>query len=163
MNTPILPPIPSDVLPASRRSFLKAGAATATGFALGFHLPAMAQKTGPAPSDAVDINAWIRITPDNQVVCEVARAEMGQGTSTSLPMMLAEELECPWADVRMEFASVSEHLARNKVYVTFATGGSRGTRDSQAVMRKAGAVAREMLKAAAAQQWGVPKSEAKRS
>lgn len=159
MNTPILPLIPSDVLPASRRSFLKAGAAAATSFALGFHLPAMAQKTGPTASDAVDINAWIRITPDNQVICEVARAEMGQGTSTSLPMMLAEELECPWADVRMEFASVSEHLARNKVYVTFATGGSRGTRDSQAVMRKAGAVAREMLKAAAAQQWGVPITE----
>lgn len=159
MNTPILPPIPTQALTPSRRSFLKTGAAAATGFALGFHLPAMAQKAGPASSDAVDINAWIRITPDNQVVCEVARAEMGQGTSTSLPMMLAEELECQWADVRMEFASVSEHIARNKVYVTFATGGSRGTRDSQAVMRKAGAVAREMLKAAAAQQWGVPITE----
>jgi CO/xanthine dehydrogenase Mo-binding subunit len=55
---------------------------------------------------------------------------MGQGTSTSLPMMLAEELECRWEDVRMEFASVNEHLARNKVYVTFSTGGSRGTRGS---------------------------------
>ena len=131
MNTPILSTTPTQALPPSRRSFLKAGAAAATGFTLGFHLPAMAQKAGPAPSDAVDINAWIRITPDNQVVCEVARAEMGQGTSTSLPMMLAEELECQWADVRMEFASVSEHIARNKVYVTFATGGSRGTRDAQ--------------------------------
>lgn len=159
MNLSYLPTIPADAAPTSRRRFLQAGAAAATGFTLGFHLPAMAQKIGSAPSDAVDINAWIRITPDNQVVCEVARAEMGQGTSTSLPMMLAEELECPWADVRMEFASVSEHIARNKVYVTFATGGSRGTRDSQAAMRKAGAVAREMLKAAAAQQWGVTVTE----
>ena len=140
----------------ARRGFLKAGAAGALGYTLGFHLPATAQKIEAAHPDAVDINAWIRITPDNQVICEVARAEMGQGTSTSLPMMLAEELECNWADVRMEFASVSEHFARNKVYVTFATGGSRGNRDSQAVMRKAGAVAREMLKAAAAQSWGVP-------
>ena len=81
---------------------------------------------------------------------------MGQGTSTSLPMMLAEELECRWEDVRMEFASVNEHLARNNVYVTFATGGSRGTRGSQLLMRQAGAAAREMLKAAAAQRWGVP-------
>jgi len=159
MNTPILPADPTQALPTSRRSFLKAGVAAVSGFTLGFHLPAMAQKAGSAPAEAVDINAWIRITPDNQVVCEVARAEMGQGTSTSLPMMLAEELECQWADVRMEFASVSEHIARNKVYVTFATGGSRGTRDSQAVMRKAGAVAREILKAAAAQQWGVSITE----
>ncbi|MDD0814768.1 molybdopterin-dependent oxidoreductase [Curvibacter sp. HBC28] len=154
MNTPHAA---SPALLKSRRSFIQLGAASAAGLTLGFHLPVMAQKgAGSVSQEAVDINAWIRITPNNLVVCEVARAEMGQGTSTSLPMMLAEELECNWADVRMEFASVSEHLARNKVYVTFATGGSRGTRDSQAVMRKAGAVAREMLKAAAAQEWGVP-------
>ncbi len=153
---------------AARRSFLQrslvAGAAApwAGGLSLGFYLPpAAADKlaTDGPRSGAVDINAWIRITPDNQVVCEVARAEMGQGTSTSLPMMLAEELECRWEDVRMEFASVNEHLARNKVYVTFATGGSRGTRDSQLVMRKAGAAAREMLKAAASQRWGVPAAD----
>jgi isoquinoline 1-oxidoreductase beta subunit len=143
----------------SRRGFLQAGAAVAAGFSLGFHLPSQAQKLAAPSGEAADINAWIRITPNNQVICEVARAEMGQGTSTGLPMMLAEELECNWSDVRMEFASVSEHLARNKVYVTFATGGSRGTRDSQAVMRKAGATAREMLKAAAAQEWGVAISE----
>ena len=151
----------------SRRSFLQrsasgAGAAWAGAFSLGFYLPpAAADKlaTDGPRAGAVDINAWIRITPDNQVICEVARAEMGQGTSTSLPMMLAEELECRWEDVRMEFASVNEHLARNKVYVTFATGGSRGTRDSQLVMRKAGAAAREMLKAAAAERWGVAASE----
>jgi len=151
----------------SRRRFLRqasatAGAAWAGAFSLGFYLPpAAADKLamdGPR-AGALDINAWIRITPDNQVICEVARAEMGQGTSTSLPMLLAEELECRWEDVRMEFASVNEHLARNKVYVTFATGGSRGTRDSQLVMRKAGAAAREMLKAAAAERWGVAASE----
>ena len=147
----------------SRRDFLKftlsAGATVGTlGLTLGFHLPAEAQKMGPDAS-AVDINAWIRITPDNHVICEVARAEMGQGTSTGLPMLLAEELECQWSDVRMEFASVNEHVARNNIYVTFATGGSRGTRDSQLVMRKAGATAREMLKAAAAQQWGVATTE----
>ena len=146
----------------TRRGFLRSGAVSAAGLSLGFYLPpAAADKLatdGPHGS-AVDINAWIRITPDNQVICEVARAEMGQGTSTSLPMMLAEELECRWEDVRMEFASVNEHLARNKVYISFGTGGSRGTRDSQLVMRKAGAAAREMLKAAAAQRWGVPVAE----
>lgn len=146
----------------SRRRFLQRSATGAGAFSLGFYLPpAIADKlaTDGPHGGAVDVNAWIRITADNQVICEVARAEMGQGTSTSLPMMLAEELECRWEDVRMEFASVNEHLARGKVYLTFATGGSRGTRDSQLVMRKAGATAREMLKAAAAQRWGVAPAE----
>ena len=159
-----MPTQPTSGAPAalSRRHFMHATVAAGAGLSLGFYLPpAAADKLatdGPHGS-ATDINAWIRITPDNQVVCEVARAEMGQGTSTSLPMMLAEELECRWEDVRMEFASVNEHLARNKVYVTFATGGSRGTRGSQLLMRQAGAAAREMLKAAAAQRWGVPVAE----
>lgn len=142
----------------ARRRFLRGTVAAGAGLSLGFYLPpAAADKlaTDGPHGMAQDINAWIRITPDNQVVCEVARAEMGQGTSTSLPMLLAEELECRWEDVRMEFASVNEHLARNKVYVSFATGGSRGTRGSQLLMRQAGAAAREMLKATAAQRWGV--------
>lgn len=157
MNKTMNNPLPSSLPATHRRGFLMTVAATSAGLSLGFNLPVMAmanQKMG-LTTDAVDINAWIRISPNNQVTCEVARAEMGQGTSTSLPMMLAEELECNWADVRMEFASVNEHLTRNKVYVTFSTGGSRGTRGSQQVMRKAGATAREMLKAAAAKRWGV--------
>lgn len=131
---------PSATAALSRRNFIHATVAAGAGLSLGFYLPAAAADKlatdGPHGS-AIDINAWIRITPDNQVICEVARAEMGQGTSTSLPMMLAEELECRWEDVRMEFASVNEHLARNKVYITFSTGGSRGTRGSQLVMRQA--------------------------
>jgi isoquinoline 1-oxidoreductase beta subunit len=157
MNKTMNNTLPSSLPATHRRGFLMTVAATSAGLSLGFNLPVMAmanQKMG-LTTDAVDINAWIRISPNNQVTCEVARAEMGQGTSTSLPMMLAEELECNWADVRMEFASVNEHLTRNKVYVTFSTGGSRGTRGSQQVMRKAGATAREMLKAAAAKRWGV--------
>ena len=152
---------------SSRRSFLKrssqgAIAAWGGGLSLGFYLPsAVANKlaTDGPQAGTRDINAWVRISPENRVFCQVSRAEMGQGTSTSLPMMLAEELECRWEDVRMEFASVNEHLARNKVYITFSTGGSRGTRDSQLVMRKAGAAAREMLKAAAALRWAVPAEE----
>ena len=89
----------------SRRSFIQATVAAGAGLNLGFYLPAAAADklaTDGPHSSAIDINAWIRITPDNQVICEVARAEMGQGTSTSLPMMLAEELECRWDDVRSE-------------------------------------------------------------
>ena len=86
----------------SRRSFFKRSAqaglgAWASGLSLGFYLPpAVADKlaTDGPQAGAADINAWIRISPDNRVFCQVARAEMGQGTSTSLPMMLAEELQC---------------------------------------------------------------------
>ena len=110
----------------SRRGFLKqtsagagagAVAAWAGGLSLGFYLPpAVADKlaTDGPQAGAADINAWIRISPDNRVFCQVSRSEMGQGTSTSLPMMLAEELECRWDDLRMEFASVNEHIARKK-------------------------------------------------
>ena len=144
----------------SRRNFLKVASVASTTLLFGFHLPASGQAPmREATLGATDINAWIRITPDNKVICEVAHSEMGQGTSTSLPMMLAEELECNWSDVRMEFASVQEHLQRNNIFGSFATGGSRGTRTSQEMMRKAGAAAREMLKAAAAQQWNVPVAE----
>jgi len=151
---------PLNTVSTPRRNFLKIAGAASTTLLFGFHLPASGQAPlRGATVGATDINAWIRITPDNKVICEVAHSEMGQGTSTSLPMMLAEELECNWADVRMEFASVQEHLSRNKIFGSFSTGGSRGTRGSQEMMRKAGAAAREMLKAAAAQQWNVPVSE----
>ena len=160
MTTSTVSNIKADDVLNSRRNFLKFSAAASGTVLFGFHLPAEAQAPVAGSLGAMtDINSWIRITPDNKVICEVARAEMGQGTSTSLPMMLAEELECNWADVKMEFASVQEHLARNKIYGSFSTGGSRGTRESQEMMRKAGATAREMLKAAAAQQWNVPINE----
>ena len=151
----------SSALPSNtRRNFLKFGAASSATVLFGFHLPAPAQSPLAAPSPAAtDINSWIRITADNKVICEVAHSEMGQGSSTGLPMMLAEELECNWSDVSMEFASFQENLARNNVYGSFSTGGSRATRGSQELMRKAGATAREMLKAAAAQKWNVPIAE----
>jgi isoquinoline 1-oxidoreductase beta subunit len=84
---------------------------------------------------------------------------MGQGSFTALPMLVAEELECDWNKVKAEYASVAEHLRRNRVYVSFATGGSRSIRGSHDFLRQAGATAREMLIAAAAQQWAVPAAE----
>ena len=99
------------------------------------------------------------IEPDDTVRIRVARSEMGQGSFTALPMLVAEELECDWSKVKAEYASVAEHLRRNRVYVSFSTGGSRSIRSSHEFLRQAGAAAREMLIAAAAQQWGVPASE----
>ena len=106
-------------------------------------------------------NAWVVIQPDDSVIIRVARSEMGQGSFTALPMMVAEELECDWSKVRAEFAPPHENLRRNRVWGDMSTGGSRAIRGSQDYLRKAGATAREMLIAAAAARWNVPASECK--
>src|SRR4029079_16519366 len=121
---------------------------------LGFHLPAEAADT--AKSAAPEVNAWIVIQPDDTVIIRVARSEMGQGAFTALPMLVAEELNCDWANVKPEFVSPEENLKRNKVYGSMATVGSQAVRLSHEYLRKAGASAREMLIAAAAAQWKVP-------
>ena len=146
-------------LKISRRSFILSSAAVGGGLLLGFHLPGADLLRSAAATQAAEVNAWIVIQPDDTVVIRVARSEMGQGIFTALPMLVAEELECDWNKVRAEYASVAEHLRRNRVYVSFSTGGSRSIRGSQEFLRQAGATGREMLIAAAAQQWGVSPSE----
>lgn len=145
----------------SRREFLQSGAAATAGLAVGFHLPTSQAQVAKSASMAgsAEINAWIHITPDNRVILKFARSEMGQGASTALPMLIAEELECDWSKVELSEAMYSEHIKRNRLYVTTATGGSRGTRDSQSYLRTAGATARVMLIEAAAKQWGVAAGE----
>jgi isoquinoline 1-oxidoreductase subunit beta len=142
----------------SRRSFVTSVAALGGGMALGFHLPAgvggAEAATGPA-----EVNAWVVIQPDDTVIIRVARSEMGQGITTSLPMLVAEELQCDWSKVRAEFPSPDENLRRKRAWGEMSTGGSRSVRTSQEFLRKAGAAAREMLIAAAAAQWNVPVAE----
>ena len=105
------------------------------------------------------MNAWVVIHPDDRVVVRIARSEMGQGTYTALAQLVAEELDCDWMKVSAEFASPNEHVRRNRIWGSMSTGGSQGVRSSQDYVRKAGAAAREMLVAAAAAQWKVPRSE----
>jgi len=154
----------TEPLTLTRREFLVRSTAVGGGLLLGFHLPV----TGPLAADsdplsdqpqAVEVNAWIVIQPDNQVLIRVARSEMGQGIFTALPMLIAEELGCDWDRVQAEYAKASDNLRRDNVYVTMATGGSRSVRTSQKYLRKAGAAARELLIAAAAQRWGVADDE----
>jgi isoquinoline 1-oxidoreductase beta subunit len=136
----------------NRRAFLASATATGGALVLGFDIEAHA-------ADAAEINAWIVINPDDSVIIRVARSEMGQGVSTSLPMLVAEELGCDWSKVGVEFPSPDENLRRNRVWGDFSTGGSRSVRNSQSTLRSAGATAREMLIVAAAKQWGVAASE----
>ncbi len=139
----------------SRRRFIVGASVAGAGLSLGI-LP-----VGKAAADGHldEVNAWVVIAPDDTVTVRIARSEMGQGTLTGLAQLVAEELECDWEKVTWEFPTPGESLARERVWGSFSTGGSRGLRGSQQYMREGGAAARMMLVEAAAQQWGVPASE----
>jgi isoquinoline 1-oxidoreductase subunit beta len=152
----------------SRRQFLQGSAVAAGSLVVGFNVPfigkAFAQApatpaTPPAPPFSPEVNAWVVVQPNDDVIVRIARSEMGQGTLTGLAQMVAEELECDWAKVRTEYPTPAQNLARNRVWGSFGTGGSRGVRESQEYVRKGGAAARIMLVQAAANEWKVPVSE----
>ena len=145
----------------TRRFLLQSAAVAGGGFALGVALPGRDAEARRASDQAADpeITAWIVIRPDEQVVIRVARAEVGQGTSTGLAQLVAEELDCDWARVRVEPADPAENIARQRVFREFATSASRGVRGSQDYMRQAGATARAMLLEAAAELWKVPATD----
>lgn len=146
----------------SRRDFLKVSATMGGALALEFGMPVpdvRAMPVGAAGAAVREVNAWIVIHPDDRVVIRIARSEMGQGTLTALAQLVAEELDCDWAKVATEFASPNEHVKRNRIWGSMSTGGSMGVRSSQDYVRKAGASAREMLIAAAAQRWQTPAAE----
>jgi isoquinoline 1-oxidoreductase subunit beta len=142
----------------NRRSFLASAAAIGGAFVLGFEIPIRAD-TARAADTGPEINAWVVIHPDDSVILRYPRAEMGQGSYTALPMMLAEELECDWSKVKVEIVEPAINLRRNRIYGDMFSTGSRTVRGSQDYVRKAGAAAREMLIAAAAQEWNVPAQE----
>jgi isoquinoline 1-oxidoreductase beta subunit len=140
----------------TRRTLLKgslvAGAGLAIGFPLAGRIPgALAQTAGVfAP------NQWLRIDRDGVVTIINSVPEMGQGSLTTTPMIIADELDAVLDKVRVEQAPANPALYKNPVTGTQSYGGSRGVRDHIAMWRKAAAAAREMLKQAAASEWGVP-------
>ncbi len=141
-----------------RRSFLKLGAAGATGLVIGFYLPGRYERLDAATGERADLNAWIHISPDDRVTIYIDKSEMGQGVVTSLSMLAAEELECDWKQIRTEFAPAAK-VYFNPAFGVQGTGGSSSVRSSYDPLRKSSAQAREMLIAAAAQKWGVQPSE----
>ena len=146
----------------SRRAFLAHSAIAGGGLVIGLHLPGavrrvFAQPAAPA-APAIVPNAFIRIAPDDTVTILLKHSEMGQGVSTSMPMVIAEELECDWRHVRSEHAPADLAYAHTVFHVQM-TGGSTSTWESFDQLRAAGAAAREMLITAAAARWGVPAGE----
>src|SRR5215472_14472529 len=141
--------------PLNRRRFLVSSTAVAGGFSLGFSFPYASAEA----AEVQELNAWVVIHPDDKVVIRIARSEMGQGTLTGLAQLVAEELECDWNKVTTEFPTPGENVRRNRVWKNYSTGGSRGIRESEKYVREGGAIAREMLIAAAAAEWKVPAAE----
>jgi isoquinoline 1-oxidoreductase subunit beta len=141
----------------SRRNFLVTSAAVGGGLVLSLSLPF--GRSEAANSDSFAPNAFIRVGTDGQVVLTMPYVEMGQGTYTSIPMLIAEELEVSLNQVRLEHAPPNEKLYVNPLLGVQATGNSNAMRGGWKPLREAGAVARTMLVAAAAKRWSAdPKS-----
>jgi isoquinoline 1-oxidoreductase beta subunit len=140
----------------SRRAFLRAGAAAGGGLMLTLRLPFANAEAEAAGADGFVPNAFIRIASDGQIVLTMPYVEMGQGTYTSIPMLIAEELEVELKQVRVEHAPPNEKLYGNPLLGGIqATGNSNAVRAAWQPLRQAGATARTMLVAAAAKRWNV--------
>ena len=138
----------------SRRDFLKAGVAAGAGLTIALYLPGRLSSSRKRAIPPLGPNAWIAIDSDGTVTLALDRTEMGQGILTSLAMILAEELDADWSQVTV--APVVDNPAAWPR--TLSTAASRSVRDSYDMLRNAAAAAREMLVAAAAEQWVVDTS-----
>ena len=157
-----LPP-PEPRLAMTRRAFLKVTGAAGAGLTLGIlDFDVAAQTSGPgktvgsAAAGEFAPSAFLRIKPDNTITVLVKHVEMGQGTYTGLPTLVAEELDAAWSQVRVEGAPADAKLYNNLLWGPMqGTGGSTAMANSFEQYRQAGATARAMLIAAAAEKWKV--------
>jgi isoquinoline 1-oxidoreductase beta subunit len=143
--------------PVSRRDFLRLSAAASGGLMIGFYInsagEAQAAESTAGAGGSFQPNAFIRITPDSKITIVSKQPEIGQGIKTSLPMVIAEQLDVDWKDVTIEQADVHDR------YGSQSAGGSTSTPNNYENFLRVGATARAVLVEAAAQTWGVPASE----
>ena len=142
---------------SNRRQFLKGALVSVSGLSLGFGLTGCGNGEGAAIADAaraVDVTAWLSIGADESIIIRVPSSEMGQGVHTSLPMIVAEELDANWENVQSETAPVTAQFI-NPLTGSRGTGGSSAVRRWWPTIALAGATARQMLVNAAAESWGV--------
>ncbi len=145
----------------SRRKFIKDSAALMGGLVISFYLPTKGGRAYAADAQAKVVyppNAFIRIAPDDSITIVVNKSEMGQGVYTSLPMLIAEELEADWNRISVVSAPVAAVYNHTGMPMQL-TGGSTSIASSWEQLRRVGASGRVMLIRAAAQQWSVPESE----
>jgi CO/xanthine dehydrogenase Mo-binding subunit len=148
----------------SRRKFLKVSLVVGSGLLVSVQLPSCNRQTtdfAASNEENPDVfmpNAWIKIGRDHRITVMVNHTELGQGITTALPMLIAEELEADWGQMRAEIAPAAK-VYKNPDFNTQMTASSTSVRTSWEILRTAGATARELLRKAAAQTWGVPVSE----
>jgi len=147
-------PIAIDIRPVDRRTFLKLTGIAGGGLLLGFSFRADANPVPPANANEFVPNGFIRIATDGKITLYSKNPEIGQGIKTSIPMIVAEELDANWADVEVALAPTNEAY-----YGRQSSGGSNSIRTSWDIARQAGAVTRSLLVTAAASQWKVPVAE----
>lgn len=143
----------------NRRQFLQGTGIAVGGLSLGLVLPGCTPAaTSAEPAVASNVSAWLSINNEGLITIRVPCSEMGQGVHTSLPMIIAEELDADWQHVRSETAPVTPHFV-NPLTGSRGTGGSSAVRRWWPTIAQAGASARDMLVRAAADQWAVDASE----
>src|SRR6266566_3398382 len=145
----------------NRRSFLRASAVAAGGLMVSLYLdlPVCAQEGGPAPPPKVyPPDAFVHIRPDGKILITVNRLEFGQGVQTSLPMILADEMDADWSQVVAELAPAAD-VYKDPLFGIQMVGGSGSIAHSFQQYRELGARTRAMLIAAAAEQWKVPANQ----
>jgi isoquinoline 1-oxidoreductase beta subunit len=140
----------------SRRLFLKTATAAGGGFMLGGYVALDGTSVGAA--GAFEPNVWVRIDADSSVRIMLTMLEMGQGVMTSMPMLVAEELDFDWKRIKTEWAPADAKYGNPNFGGQQLTAGSNSVRGMWKVLRESGAAARSMLVAAAAQTWNVPES-----
>src|SRR5229473_5164515 len=142
----------------TRREFLKTATASSAGLVLGCYLPGKYEAlAGTPPKAGAALNAWVQIAPDDSVLLIIDKSELGQGISTALAMILADELDLDWKKIKTEFAPAAP-VYFNPIFGLQGTGGSTSIRGGWEPLAKAGAAAREMLIATAAKRWNVEPS-----
>jgi len=156
----INPPTRQPVDPPTRREFLRASALVGGGLLIASYAEPLAAMAGEfaLPADFAP-NAFIKMTPDGIVTIMAKNPEIGQGVKTMLPMLIADELDVEWKNVRTVQADLDPKAGQAAVFQQQSAGGSTATPNNWLPMRRVGAAARAMMITAAAQTWNVPESE----
>jgi isoquinoline 1-oxidoreductase beta subunit len=140
------------VIVVSRRAFLEGAAALLVGLGAPAALAQTARQDTSARQGTAVLNAWVRISADDRVTLLLSQAEIGQGISTTLPAILADELGADWSKVTVENSPVGPDYQNPRIHWMF-TGNSESIQSFAPHLRRMGAAAREMLITAAAAQW----------